>query len=237
MVDSKIKENAGKILFLGIFVVAGLIAMRINFSQLVGSNSQFFTFFQFFAPIAGSFLGGLLGAGIVLITQLVDFLFVGKETTLVNLGRLLPLVLAAWYFGTNDKQKYAIAIPLVAIALFWMHPVGMQVWYFPLLFWTIPILAKLFFAENLLAKSLGATLTAHSVGGVVWIYTNSTTAAYWSGLIPIVAYERFLFAIGIAVSFVALNALFSRVKVPEFVNVNYRMPFATPKPVQLKLKN
>ncbi len=81
MVDlkgSKLKENAIKLLFLGVFVVAGLIAMRVNFSQALGAPNQFFTFFQFFAPVAGGFLGSILGAVIVLAIQAIDFLFTGK---------------------------------------------------------------------------------------------------------------------------------------------------------------
>jgi hypothetical protein len=33
------------------------------------------------------------------------------------------------------------------------------------------------------------------------------TAAQWVGLIPVVAYERALFAVGIGISYVAINAL------------------------------
>ncbi|MEM4255127.1 MAG: hypothetical protein QXR53_02240 [Candidatus Norongarragalinales archaeon] len=220
----KLKENASKLLFLGVFAVAGLIAMRINFSQALGAPNQFFTLFQFFAPIAGGFLGTALGAAVVLITQFADFVFVGKEATLLNVARLFTLSAAAWYFGTNSKQKWAAAIPAIAIVLFVLHPVGAQAWYFAVMFWSVPILAKFFYADNLLAKSLGATLTAHAVGGVLWLYALPTTPAFWTGLIPIVVYERLLFAVGIAASFVALNALFSRVRVPSFVRVDETMP-------------
>lgn len=236
MVDlkgSKLKENAIKLLFLGVFVVAGLIALRVNFSQALGAPNQFFTFFQFFAPVAGGFLGSVLGAVIVLAIQAIDFLFTGKAFTLLNAARLFTLVAAAWYFGTSGKQKYAVIVPALAILLFIMHPVGQQVWFFPLLFWTIPIIAKFFFTENLFAKSLGATLTAHAVGGVLWIYTLPTTPQYWTALVPIVAYERLLYAGGIAVSFVLLNALFSRVRVPSFVRVNEKLPLAA-KPARVR---
>lgn len=231
----KLKENASKLLFLGLFAIAGLIAMRINFSQLLGAPNQFFTLFQFFAPVAGGFLGSALGAAMVLITQSADFVFAGKEASLLNVARLFTLVAAAWYFGTNAKQKWAAIVPLAAIALFVLHPVGGQVWFFAVMFWSIPVLAKFFYAENLLAKSLGSTLTAHAVGGVLWIYTLPTTPEFWVGLIPIVAYERLLFAVGIAVSFVALNAAFSRVRMPSFVHVDATMPFAV-KAQKSKLK-
>ncbi len=236
MVEFKLKENASKILFFALFLVAGLIAMRINFSQLLGAPNQFFTLFQFFAPIAGGFLGSTLGAIMVLVTQSVDFVLVGKQATLLNVARLFTLVAAAWYFGTSGKQKWAAAIPALAILLFAIHPVGTQVWYFAVMFWSIPILAKFFYSENLLAKSLGATLTAHAVGGVLWLYTLPTTPEFWVGLIPVVAYERLLFAGGIALSFVGLNALFSRVRVPSFVRVDETLPLVAGQAKQTKLK-
>ena len=36
--------------------------------------------------------------------------------------------------------------------------------------------------------------------------------AFWLALIPVVAFERFMFASGISISYVALNALFARVE-------------------------
>ena len=55
------------IIFLLLFSVLSLIGMNINFSKLVGAENQFFTLFQFFGPIAGSFLGPIAGALSVLI--------------------------------------------------------------------------------------------------------------------------------------------------------------------------
>ena len=221
-----LKQDFSKAVFLVVFVVAGLIASRINFSQLLGTPNQFFTLFQFFAPIAGGFLGSAIGAGVVLAPQLVDFAFLGKEASLLNVLRVLPLVFAAWYFGSNSKQKWEVAVPLLAIALFIAHPVGGQAWFFAAMFWSIPVLAKIFFADNLLAKSLGATFTAHAVGGIVWLYALPTTPQFWAGLIPVVIYERALFAAGIAVSYIALNAVLSRIKLPQFVKVNRVLPFS-----------
>ena len=201
---------------------------------MIGAENQFFTLFQFFAPVAGGFLGSIAGAVVVLASQAVDFILVGKELSFLNIARLSTLVVAAWYFGTNAKQKYAAIIPFAAIVLFVIHPVGMQAWYYAVMFWSIPILAKFFYSENLFAKSLGATMTAHAVGGVLWLYALPSTPEFWAGLIPIVVYERFLFASGIAVSFIAVNALFSRVKMPNFVKVDYNAPLAKPVPLRLK---
>lgn len=51
-------------------------------------------------------------------------------------------------------------------------------------------------------KSLGATFTAHGVGGAAWIWAFNLPATVWQGLIPVVISERLLFAAGIAATFV-----------------------------------
>jgi hypothetical protein len=46
------------------------------------------------------------------------------------------------------------------------------------------------------------------------------TAGQWIALIPVVAYERVLFALGIGISFIVLNALLNKV----LVKLNLRIP-------------
>ncbi len=202
-----------KIVFLLLFIGGALIAARINFSTLVGSTNQTLTMFQFFGPIAGAFLGGIFGIVTVLASQIINNLLLGKEWTLVTVLRLLPMLFAVFYFAYfHNKQKYKTAVmilvPVLAIILFNLHPIGRQAWYYSL-FWLIPILAvvgeklhgKLFF------RSFGATFTAHAIGTIVWVYTVPMTVEQWTALVPITAYERFAFGIGIAVSFVVVNTL------------------------------
>jgi len=201
-----------RVIFIAIFTVLVLIGKQINFSPLVGADNQFFTLFQFFGPIAGGFLGSIIGALAVLIAELINFFIVGKEATLINILRLSPMIFAAYYFGTK-KKNLSIIVPIIAIAAFVLHPVGREVWFFTL-FWTIPIIAKLLpqkYSNSLISKSLGATFTAHAIGGAFWIWTIPMTAGQWISLIPIVIYERLLFAAGIAVSYVAFNILFDKV--------------------------
>ncbi len=201
-----------KILFVIVFGIMALIASQINFSQVLGTQNQFFTVFQFFGPIAGAFLGPVFGGAAILLSNIFnDFIFSGKELNLINIARLLPMVFAAAYFATSKKRDWTLIVPLVAIAAFLLHPIGQQVWYFAL-FWTIPIIAKLISPTRLFVKSLGATFTAHAVGGALWIYVFQTTPEYWIALIPIVIFERFLFAIGISASYIVFNTLLSRVE-------------------------
>ncbi len=202
------KDLEKKIIFVLIFFALVLIGKNINFSAVVGADSQFFTLFQFFGPIAGGFLGPLFGAISVFFAQLADFLIVGKEWQLLSLLRFLPMLLAVYYFGSK-KKSLKLIVPLVCILLFIFHPIGKQAWVYAM-FWWIPVLGVILPKKvpgKLLFRSFGATFTAHAVGSVLWLYTVPMTASQWIGLIPIVAYERFLFGAGIAVSFVVLNTV------------------------------
>ena len=217
-------STSTKILFAALFVALVFVSTKINFSPLVGAENQFLTVFQFFGPIAGGILGGLFGAAIVLAAVTTNFvinLFTGAaEFELVTVLRLLPMVFAAYYFGTKKKNLLVI-VPMIAIALFVLHPVGRQVWYFSL-FWTIPIIAK-FFPQRLFLRSLGATFAAHAVGGAIWVWSVPMTPELWIALIPVVIIERLLFASGIAVSFVTATTLLHKVesKVP-FISIDKR---------------
>ncbi|MAG15696.1 hypothetical protein CMO88_01400 [Candidatus Woesearchaeota archaeon] len=221
-------STSTKLFFAFLFVALVFVSTKINFAQLVGQENQFFTVFQFFGPIAGGILGSLFGALIVLTALTTNFIvnLVNNSSSfeLVTLLRILPMVFAAYYFGTRRKH-ISLVVPLIAIALFVAHPVGQQVWYFTL-FWTIPIIAK-FFQKRLFLRSLGATFTAHSVGGAIWIWTVPMAPEAWIALIPVVIIERLLFASGISISFVAANTLLARVesKVP-FISIDKRYIFS-----------
>lgn len=219
-------------IFLLLFLVMVLIGKKINFSPVIGAENQYFTLFQFFGPITGSFLGPVFGAVSVLGAEVADFLITGKALNPINLVRLTPMLFAAYYFGTRKRNRVSIAVPLIAMVLFVLHPVGREVWFFAL-YWTIPIIVKLLpkgYSNNLVLRSLGATFTAHSVGTAAWIWVVPMTAEQWIMLIPIVAFERLMFTAGIVVSYVmvdtALDRLFNgfKWKIPSevlFVDKRY----------------
>lgn len=106
--------------------------------------------------------------------------------------------------------------------MFLLHPVGRQAWFYSL-FWTIPIIARLLPAKYSLSvplRSLGATFTAHAIGGALWIWTVPMTPAMYLALVPITAFERLLFALGIGISYVGFNALLDKV----LVKFNIKVP-------------
>ncbi|MFH1545088.1 MAG: hypothetical protein ABIE23_03305 [archaeon] len=217
-----------RILFILLFSVLVLIGKQLNFSSVIGSEAQYFTFFQFFGPIAGGFLGAGIGAISVLVAELIEFIAVGKAFSFVNLFRLTPMLFAAVFFAVYARKKVKskalmAVIPLACIFFFVMHPVGNQAWFYAL-YWLIPI-ATILFTKRLFFRSLGATFTAHAIGSTVWLYTIPMPATAWIALIPITAMERILFALGISVSFIAFNTVLAKLEnlIPaEIVSIDYR---------------
>lgn len=211
--------------FLALFAILALAGMQVNFSQLVGTNSQFLTFFQFLGPMAGGFLG-VFGALAVLGAQVLNVVIFTHKVDLITVFRFLPMMFGAYYFSRNFKMKMddklSLIIPVLAIAIFWMDPIGQQAWYYAL-FWTIPIIVK-FLPDNLFLRSLGATFTAHAVGGAIWILAAiPMTPEAWTALLPVTATERLLFAAGISVSYVLftniLNAVDKVTNASKYINI------------------
>ena len=198
------KKFQNKILFLAIFTIVGFLSLQIPFNKLAGSNVSF-TLFDFFAPIAGAFLGPLYGIISVFSVLVTNNLIKDVPWTTGAIIRLFPTLFAVYYFAAISKKesRWVLAVPIVAILAFLAHPNGRQVPYYTL-FWLIPLIAYKF-KSNLWMKSLGATFTAHSVGGAAWIWAFNLPASVWNGLIPVVISERLLFATGITVSFIVIK--------------------------------
>lgn len=197
-----------KIIFALFFVVLGLVALQIPVNTLEGSRVKF-TLFDLFAPISAAFLGTGLGIISVLLMQAVNLAshgFAGVNTssplTFVATLRFIPLIVGVYFFA--KKEGRLLVLPALAIIAFNLHPVGRTVWFYSL-FWVIPFLMWPLRDRFLLARSLSATFTAHAVGGAIWIYAFPTTSAFWLTLIPIVALERSIFALGISSSYILMN--------------------------------
>src|SRR3989344_766233 len=158
---NKIMTKKGFI-FLVLFSLLVYAGDRINFSPLIGADNQYFTLFQFFGPIAASFLGLGLGLAALLGAQAFNFSLLGKAVTVVNVLRLSTMLFAAYYFSRTDFSKtdwLGIAVPLAAMVAFVLTPSGGQAWYYTL-YWLIPVAVRAFgWSSNLVARSLGATFT------------------------------------------------------------------------------
>lgn len=191
-----------QLIFISIFTILGLIALQIPFTRLLGSNVKF-TLFDFFAPTAGAFLGTIPGVISVFLMQGINFLIHGSKFDIGGIIRLFPTLFAVAYFA--KKRTFNVIIPILAIIAFNLHPVGRSAWQFSM-FWLIPIAAH-FGRKNLFVRSLGATFTAHAVGGALWVWAFGLTRQMWLALIPQVIIERTLMAAGITVSYLILTNL------------------------------
>jgi hypothetical protein len=205
--------SARGLVFLALFTILALVGMQIKFAELVGSTNQSLTFFQFFGPMAGGFLG-VFGVLAVLSAQILNAVIFTHNFEMLTIFRFATLMFGAYYFANNYKKGFediiSLVVPVLAMIIFWMDPVGQQAWYYAL-FWTIPIIVK-FLPDNLFLRSLGATFTAHAIGGAIWILAAvPMTPEAWTALLPVTTMERLLFAAGISVSYVffvnVLNAV------------------------------
>jgi len=195
-----------KIAFLLIFSALSLLLYQFNFSQIVGAVIEpqpYFTYFQFIGPMAGAILGPVAGVISVLLVAASNFLLTGKALSLPVIVSAITMSIAAIYFGT--KKRAVIAVPLLCMPLFWLHPEGMQAWFYAL-FWLIPLAAS-FYKGNILLRSLGATFSAHAVGSVAYLYAFNIPAIEWTALMFITPVERLLFAAGITVFYYAVNTM------------------------------
>jgi hypothetical protein len=191
-----------QIAFFLLFSALALLLFQFNFAQILGVEpSPSFTFFQFIGPIAGGILGPIGGVATILTVSVSNFILTGQMLEIPVIVSFFTMAFAALYFGT--KNKLAAIVGPIAMVLFWLHPEGNIAWIYSL-FWVIPVLAS-FYKKNLFARSLGSTFTAHAIGSVAYLYAFNIPAEVWFGLIPIVAFERLLFAAGISVSFVAVT--------------------------------
>ncbi len=200
------KEVRNKVVFVILFALIGFGAMQVPVSQLVGASNVKFSLFDFFGPIASGFIGSTLGVITVALMQLISWGVKGFHTDAATFIRMLPMLFAVLYFA--KRSKLMLAVPDIAMIIFWAEPNARQAWYFAL-YWLIPIATYFMYDKWLFARALGATFTAHSVGGALWAWTFHMKASMWIGLIPIVWKERMLMAIGIMLSYIAFNYFLS----------------------------
>jgi len=213
------KTTRNRLIFFTGFTLVGILALQVPLAKLVGSSVNF-TLFDAFAPIAGAFLG--TAAGVLAVIVMQGFHFVTNGMNFDDAGaliRLLPIVFAALYF--SRKMPLNVVVPAFAIIAFVANPVGREVWYFSL-FWTIPIICYFLQERWLLARALGATFMAHSVGGALWVWFVPLPAAVWASLIPVVIMERLLFAAGIAGTYLAVNNAFAYLN--KKLDITYKFP-------------
>jgi hypothetical protein len=192
------------------FTLLSKVSSLVKISFVLGSNATYFSLVGMSLPLAGVGRAGTIVATATAFIQL--FYKIASSGVLPSL-HLLAFIIPGWCAALYWAQPniFRIALPLGCIALFIVHPVGF--WALPYTFyWLVPIIFYLLKYDTLFATALGSTLTAHAVGSVIWLYTMPMTIMSWYTLMPLVAVERLLYAVGMVVMYSIGDRMTSFVK-------------------------
>ncbi len=133
-----------------------------------------------------------IGLGIMAILMRTGLTFLKISLSIMALVYHLPGFFASvsWAYP-NLIMK--VGMPLLCMILFIAHPQGFYAAPYAL-YWLIPIVIYFSRKETIFLQSLSSTFIAHAVGSVLWLYLKALPAAVWIGLIPVVIFERLLYA-------------------------------------------
>ncbi len=196
-----IKNSLKAASYAAMLKISGL--MKVSF--VVGSQMIWFSATNAILPLSGAF-GGIMGCGLVFLLRQLIHLFFFKTVSLSFLAFCVPGFFASLYWATNHFA-IKLLLPIVCMGLFVMHPIGVQAFVYSL-YWLIPVLLYFVPQRSLFLQALGSTFIAHAVGSVIWLYTVPMTATMWMGLMPIVLFERILFALGMVIAHYILSFIF-----------------------------
>lgn len=193
------------------YVISAIIAVVLcalfgsayiaKINSIWGMPHAKFSFAQSLMPLVGMFFGlfGSWGLFCVMfglrISGLISSAYFG-----------LPTLCASLCWATSNKV-IRIGIPAISMLLFALHPIGRQAVPYTF-YWFIPILCAFARSNNKFLTAVASTFTAHAVGSVLHIYfINAMTPALWMALIPVVARERLIFALGMYAAYGAIVRL------------------------------
>ena len=189
----KVKNN---LFFLGALAAISLFA-GIGVTSSVKLATVFKSAFAHFS-LAGVLmpLSGLFGLGGIATTVFMRvswaLLFAGASYKAVTF--YIPTLFSSFYWSHKTKLL-SVVLPVVCMFLFCIHPVGMQAAPYSA-YWLVPMLLAFSGYSNPFVHSLISTFIAHAVGSVMWLYLGpASTSAQWYALLPVVAVERFTFAL------------------------------------------
>lgn len=189
------------------FSVGATMVSWWKFSFIVGSSMAFFSAANCVIPVAGAFCG-VVGSIMVFAIRFFIRAALGTLTAPFVLQGI-PSLGASLYWSVKSRL-FKVAIPLMCMALFWVHPVGMQAAAYAC-YWFIPVIITLRGFESVFANAFASTFVAHAIGSVIWLYSTSLAPEVWLALIPVVAVERLLFASGMVVTHAIITAVSAQV--------------------------
>ncbi len=119
----------------------------------------------------------------------------------------VPTLCGSLYLSSSSKLLKA-SLPVFAILLFLLHPVGLLSWTYTL-YWFPPLLLTFFAQRSIFIQALSSTLVTHAIGSVLWLHSHQTTPAYWHALHSVVWLERLLCALLLTASYYLVTTVAS----------------------------
>jgi len=202
-----------------VFLISLLIS-SFKFCTLIGKSFAYFSGMLFVAPLLGAFFSSpvaIVLTGLLVTTKALLFCYP------VTGGIPTLFATLAWSTHTQisqEKSRYAhlfyflvhAALPALCMIIFMTHAsVGQG--YVYALYWLIPIalyFSHLFFKINsIFTVALSSTFIAHAVGSTLWLFTVPMKPEQWLSLIPVVALERLITALGMMLLLLIAKKVFA----------------------------
>ncbi len=137
----------------------------------------------------------------------------------ITLGLPTFISILTWKFMINFHYRnsmylevlnfiFRFILPLFCVFLFILHPVGRGAfiysfyWFIPVVFYLLQKFKKISFV---FVMALTSTFVSHAVGSIIWLYTLNLSCEEWLALIPVVAIERLVFAVGTTLVYLILQ--------------------------------
>lgn len=201
MLNTKVKGIGHIALWL--CVSAALIALSwIDITPLFGVSQKSLSLGSVLMPLMGGF-SGWVALFVALVRGGNSYLQTGSYLAFIF---YLPGLCASGAWRSKTIVLHVL-VPLACMVAFVMHPEGAAA---PLyaLYWLIPV--ALWFVKNhtLFGRAVAATFVAHAVGSVIWLYVYAISAQTWNALIPVVFFERLLFALALVSVYNTAHVLF-----------------------------
>lgn len=187
----KFNQAIPALLFTGLATTLFLLFRFVKISAIFGSCFAYFSVADLLMPLTGAVSLGF--AGFIAATRCAIRVLLLSQPLSVLVYHI-PGLCASAYWAVENKI-IALLLPAACMTAFLVHPVGVQAAPY-VLYWLIPMVLYFMPKRTVFTDALSSTFIAHCVGSVIWLYANPLTPAFWLGLIPVVAVERFVFALG-----------------------------------------
>lgn len=189
------------------------IGSMAKISLMVGSLGTHFSCMALVAPLMGLFFGAF-PAFCILGVLFVLRSFISTVGITLGLPTLFATLSWSLYGTCRDKATRVadfvvhVCLPLICILVFSTHVTGLARCY--ALYWIIPVIGyitRVYSNRMIFAQALASTFVAHAVGSICWLFLVPMTDMQWVALIPMVAVERFIYAVGMTTVYYGLKTM------------------------------